>query len=122
MGEFNVNKTTGELNPTAGMHETYPAEQVMMSDGVTSVEDALGIIEKFEYKVIMGTTDANGFLTTGLLARHYMFMGTVSTVSLFVTPINARSDGIVRLRFTDGSGNPYANDTVNIGCIFAKVS
>ncbi len=41
MGEFNVNKTTGGLEPTAGMPETYPAEQVMMSDGVTSVEDAV---------------------------------------------------------------------------------
>ena len=41
MGEFNVNKSTGGLNPTAGMPETYPAEQVMLSDGVTSVEDAL---------------------------------------------------------------------------------
>jgi hypothetical protein len=41
MGEFNVDKTTGGLNPTAGMPDTYPAEQVMMSDGVTSVEDAL---------------------------------------------------------------------------------
>lgn len=41
MGEFNVDKTTGELEQTAGMPETYPASQVMMSDGVTSVEDAL---------------------------------------------------------------------------------
>lgn len=41
MGEFNVDKTTGDLIPTAGMPETYPATQVMMSDGVTSVEDAL---------------------------------------------------------------------------------
>lgn len=41
MGEFNVNKTTGELNPTAGMPDTYPADQVMMSDGTTSVEDAV---------------------------------------------------------------------------------
>jgi hypothetical protein len=41
MGEFNVNKTTGGLNPTAGMPEKYPAEQVMMSDGVTSVEEAV---------------------------------------------------------------------------------
>lgn len=36
MGEFNVNKTTGGLNPTAGMPDTYPAEQVMMPDGTTS--------------------------------------------------------------------------------------
>lgn len=43
MGEFNVNKSTGDLLETAGMPDSYPAEQVMMSDGVTSVEDALGM-------------------------------------------------------------------------------
>ena len=42
MGEFNVNKSDGSLNPTAGMPETYPADQVMLSDGVTSVEDKIG--------------------------------------------------------------------------------
>ena len=36
MGEFNVDKTTGGLEQTAGMPETYPATQVMMSDDVTS--------------------------------------------------------------------------------------
>ena len=36
MGEFNVNKSDGSLNQTAGMPETYPADQVMMSDDVTS--------------------------------------------------------------------------------------
>ena len=41
MGEFNVNQSDGSLEQTAGMPETYPADQVMMSDGVTSVEDAL---------------------------------------------------------------------------------
>lgn len=41
MGEFNVNKSDGSLEQTAGMPETYPAEQVMMSDGVTSVEDRI---------------------------------------------------------------------------------
>lgn len=41
MGEFNVDKTTGGLEQTAGMPDTYPAEQVMMSDGVTSVEEAI---------------------------------------------------------------------------------
>lgn len=46
MGEFNVNKSDGSLNPTAGMPETYPADQVMMSDGVTSVEDALDDMNK----------------------------------------------------------------------------
>lgn len=41
MGEFNVDKSTGGLLETAGMPSEYPATQVMMSDGVTSVEDAL---------------------------------------------------------------------------------
>lgn len=41
MGEFNVNKSTGGLEQTAGMPSEYPATQVMMSDGVTSVEEAL---------------------------------------------------------------------------------
>lgn len=45
MGEFNVNKSDGSLDPTAGMPETYPAEQVMMSDGTTSVEDALNAVD-----------------------------------------------------------------------------
>ena len=39
MGEFNVNKSTGDLLETAGMPSEYPATQVMLSDGVTSVED-----------------------------------------------------------------------------------
>jgi hypothetical protein len=41
MGEFNVNKSDGSLNQTAGMPDTYPATQVMMPDGVTSVEERI---------------------------------------------------------------------------------
>lgn len=41
MGEFNINKSDGSLEQTAGMPSEYPATQVMMSDDVTSVEDAL---------------------------------------------------------------------------------
>jgi len=41
MGEFNVNKSDGSLEQTAGMPSEYPATQVMLSDGVTSVEDAV---------------------------------------------------------------------------------
>ena len=51
MGEFNVDKTTGNLIPTAGMPDSYPAEQVMMSDGTTSVEDAVS-----GYRVIKSVT------------------------------------------------------------------
>jgi len=43
MGEFNVNKSDGSLEQTAGMPSEYPATQVMMSDGVTSVEEALDV-------------------------------------------------------------------------------
>lgn len=41
MGEFNVNKSDGSLEQTAGMPSEYPATQVMLSDGVTSVEDRI---------------------------------------------------------------------------------
>lgn len=41
MGEFNVNKSDGSLEQTAGMPSEYPATQVMLPDGVTSVEDKL---------------------------------------------------------------------------------
>lgn len=44
MGEFNVNKSDGSLLQTAGMPSEYPATQVMMSDGVTSVEDRLDAV------------------------------------------------------------------------------
>ena len=41
MGEFNVNKSDGSLEQTAGMPSEYPATQVMMPDGTTTVADAL---------------------------------------------------------------------------------
>lgn len=42
MGEFNVNKSDGSLEQTAGMPSEYPATQVMMPDGVTSVVEKIG--------------------------------------------------------------------------------
>lgn len=42
MGEFNVNKSDGSLEQTAGMPSEYPASQVMMPDGVTSVVEKIG--------------------------------------------------------------------------------
>ena len=59
MGEFNVKKSDGSLEQTAGMPETYPADQVMMSDGVTSVEDAL---DKLQIKSVIfnETTSSSG--------------------------------------------------------------
>lgn len=40
MGEFNVNKSDGSLEQTAGMPSEYPATQVMLESG-DSVEDAI---------------------------------------------------------------------------------
>lgn len=61
MGEFNVNKSDGSLDPTAGMPETYPADQVMMSDGTTSVEDAIdGAAKKAEVATDITMTPASG--------------------------------------------------------------
>jgi len=40
MGEFNVNKSDGSLEQTAGMPSEYPATQVMLESG-DSVEEAI---------------------------------------------------------------------------------
>jgi len=70
MGEFNVNKSTGDLVSTAGMPETYPAQQVMMSDGVTNVE---GEINK--YNLLIDNPLAHNGIYTG---RN---LGTISSTS-----------------------------------------
>lgn len=60
MGEFNINKSDGSLEQTAGMPDTYPAEQVMMSDG-TSVEDAInGAAKKAETATDITMTPISG--------------------------------------------------------------
>lgn len=53
MGEFNVNKSDGSLEQTAGMPSEYPATQVMLSDGVTSVEEA---VDEVTPRIATGTT------------------------------------------------------------------
>lgn len=60
-GEYNVDKSTGDLVQTSGMPSEYPATQVMLSDGVTSVEDAL---EALNQEIIISIT-ANGVKTYG---------------------------------------------------------
>lgn len=65
MGEFNVNKSDGSLEQTAGMPDTYPAEQVMMSDGVTSVEDALDDVKSGLTGLVKTHTE------TGLTTNQY---------------------------------------------------
>lgn len=70
MGEFNVNKSNGSLEQTAGMPSEYPATQVMMSDGVTSVE---GEINK--YNLLIDNPLAHNGIYTG---RN---LGTISSAS-----------------------------------------
>lgn len=60
MGEFNVDKTTGDLIDTAGMPETYPASQVTYGEG--SVEDALDALQ-IKSVVIEETTSSSGRIT-----------------------------------------------------------
>jgi len=56
MGEFNVNKSDGSLEQTAGMPSEYPATQVMLSDGVTSVEDKVDELTDY----VVDTTTISG--------------------------------------------------------------
>lgn len=65
MGEFNVNKSDGSLEQTAGMPSEYPATQVMLSDGVTSVEnrlDKLALSTFGPYETITSYTVANPYV------------------------------------------------------------
>ena len=77
MGEFNINKSDGSLNPTAGMPDTYPAEQVMMSDGVTSVEDAVDEVTEAltigSVSTVSGTTLNSWVVTNVEIARNALY-------------------------------------------------
>ena len=82
MGEFNVNKNDGSLEQTAGMPDTYPADNVMMSDGTTSVEDALD-------EVTSGLTGQHSNITTGVdLYR----VGGLCTLKLFAVTSSTNGD------------------------------
>ena len=69
-GEYNVDKSTGDLVQTAGMPSEYPATQVMMSDGVTSVEDAVDeVTESVENNILItdGFTKSVQFTATAAI-------------------------------------------------------
>lgn len=114
MGEFNVNKSDGSLNQTAGMPSEYPATQVMMSDGVTSVEDALNSLQ-----VESGSFDFNASLFNTYKTVYYRKQGNVVMLSLNLQVSSAISaDGVMgnvpsalrpqtRLWITGSSGSFY---------------
>jgi hypothetical protein len=80
MGEFNVNKTDGSLEQTAGMPSEYPATQVMLSDGVTSVEDRLD--------------------SANLSGNTYVDISSYNSISNYYT---CPSDGYIRLYGTSST-------------------
>ena len=90
MGEFNVDKTTGGLNPTAGMPETYPADKVMMSDGVTSVEDALD--ELMAFRMEKGT-ESYSINATASDYKNILFAKPFKNIPAVMATLNA--DGVM---------------------------
>ena len=63
MGEFNVNKSDGSLEQTAGMPSEYPASQVMFSDGVTSVVNAFDALQAWSAEVDVQVADGHFFFS-----------------------------------------------------------
>lgn len=61
MGEFNINKSDGSLEQTAGMPETYPASQVTYGNG--SVEDALDGLQAWSEEVDVQVTDGHFYFS-----------------------------------------------------------
>ena len=73
MGEFNVNKSDGSLEQTAGMPSEYPATQVMMSDGLTSVEDALdALTDRVDANTVGADTSVKGLSDYNITSDGYL--------------------------------------------------
>lgn len=97
MGEFNVNKSDGSLKQTAGMPSEYPATQVMLSDGVTSVEDAVDEVVKRADAYTLGT---------------FVNISAYTSSNPYVAP----SDGYVRLYLAmNATGRAFINGQMLMG-------
>lgn len=120
MGEFNVNKTTGGLNPTAGMPDTYPATQVMMSDGVTSVEDAVdkvasGLKNLIGSSTITKTTNERGSFVLNTNARiiGIYIVDTMPSGGSYTYRLG-QAGNTVYLHLMDEEGNDATNITITV--------
>jgi len=101
MGEFNVNKSDGSLEQTAGMPSEYPATQVMMSDGVTSVEDALDEYYDNKSGTVLATATADGVKTYAqLLVELYPYIENGCYIDI-------------------DNNRLYGNNVSNYGCVAA---
>lgn len=122
MGEFNVNKTTGGLEQTSGMPSEYPATQVMMSDGVTSVESALDALQ-IKKTTVTGTADSNGIIESNLARGSKLILSAYSTSSiqtLMQTGFNSLGNYI--FRFTDNKGAARASIGFTITVYYIEVA
>ena len=90
------------------------ASELPYSNGV-SVKDKIDAIGGTMYStVISATTDSRGNITTGLSASEYIYIGTTGSASLFYIPLNALSDGKIRVRVLDATNmNPVTGVPIN---------
>lgn len=111
MGEFNVNKSDGSLEQTAGMPSEYPATQVMMSDGVTSVE------EKMDANNLGTSVNITSYTTTKYVAPSDGYLQLTATSSTN-TRIRATVYGADE---ANGFGLSVTyNQTNSFNCVFIK--
>lgn len=119
MGEFNVNKSDGSLEQTAGMPETYPATQVMMSDGVTSVEDALNGLQYENPSSKISATLESGLTKDYFIIRTLGNLMVAQVRVLWNTPSTAETKIATLNGFTHISayltGVVLADNTTQIG-------
>lgn len=103
-GEYNVDKTTGDLVQTAGMPDTYPADQVMMSDGTTSVEDALDEV-KSGLSTLLWTNPTNELAPQTITLtnlQEYRYIDVVHSLSHDVAIRN-----VSRFKVANGTNNLF---------------
>lgn len=93
-------------------------------DSNTSVKEKIDSIGGNMYSVVINaTTDSNGNITSNLLANEYVYIGTTGSVSLFFIPLNALSDGKIRIRVLDATSmNPVTGTVINQRFYFWKIS
>lgn len=99
MGEFNVNKSDGSLEQTAGMPETYSASQVIYGNG--SVKDALDDISAITDKISFGGTRPgletfpNGTFVSGTTFASYLAdMKNTNKIRIFTFANMTNGDAI----------------------------
>lgn len=102
--------------------QSYPADKVMMSDGVTSVEEALDALQ-IKKTTITGTADSNGIIESNLARGSKLILSAYSTSSiqtLMQTGFNSLGNYI--FRFTDNKGAARASVGFTITVYYIEVS